>query len=88
MSKSLVKTQIYLTEEQYNFLHQRRQICRKTLAKQIREAIDSYIGKSFFTNIAKDDPIFKLGASGKSGYKNTSKEHDRYLADAIYRDKK
>lgn len=69
------KTQIYLDEEQYQYL-QREAKKVGSIAKVIRNLIDERLRRVD----VKDDPIFKLGARPfKSKEGDLSVNHDKYL---------
>ena len=75
-SASTRRTQLYLEDPLYRFL---KKEARKygSVAAVVRKLIEE---KMATTEEHKEDPIFKLGKSpAKSGRKDISRHHDRYL---------
>lgn len=75
----MVRTQIQLTDEQARVLHQRAAQRGTSMALLIREAIDAAI--------AQDDErerrlrALEVIGSARSGHRDISVDHDRYLAE-------
>lgn len=80
----MVRTQIQLTEVQASTLKRLARSRQLSMAELIRQAVDNLIETSTMGNI--DDMRKKaLEAVGRfgSGKRDISKEHDKYLAEAI-----
>ena len=81
----MIRTQLQLTEEQYKRLRQEAASSHKSMAQQIREAIDLYLQHSIQSKTKKISEVtgkFKP-ISGKN-----LKDHDQGFAEAILASKK
>ena len=82
MSTKIHRTQIYLKEEQYQYLRQQAEKKKASIAEVVRELIDEQLPKD---KDYEDNPLFLMGKDGFSmGRKKGSVKHDDY----IYRRKK
>ncbi len=71
------RTQIYLTEEQYQYLRQQAEQKNISIAGIVRELIDERLPKE---KDYEDNPFFSIGRDGFSmGRKEGSIEHDDYI---------
>jgi len=75
-----VRTQIYLSEEQYRLLKQRARLLGRSVAELIRTAVAQYLERSASQDVlSPDDPIFDIVGRGESDTSDLSVGHDRYL---------
>lgn len=73
-----VRTQIYLPQELYQRLKKRGKKLNKSLAQQIREALDSYLFPEE-TGAGLDDSIWQIVGKASSGTGDLARNHDKYL---------
>ncbi len=77
MATKTHRTQIYLTEEQYQYLCQQAERKNISIAKIVRELINERLPKE---KDYEDNPFFSIGKDGFSmGRKKGSIEHDDYI---------
>ncbi|NOZ69952.1 MAG: ribbon-helix-helix protein, CopG family [Deferribacteres bacterium] len=82
MATKIHRTQIYLKEEQYQYLRQQAERKKASIAEIVREMIDERLPKE---KDYEDNPLFSLGKDGFSmGRRKGSVMHD----DHIYRRRK
>lgn len=82
MATKTHRTQIYLKEEQYQYLRRQAEKKNASIAEIVREIIDERLPKE---KDYDDNPLFSLGKDGFSmGRRKGSVKHDDY----IYRPKK
>lgn len=71
------RTQIYLTNEQYQYLQRQAERKRSSIAGIIRELIDERLPNDSDYN---DNPLFSLSNDHlQMGMKNGSRQHDDYI---------
>lgn len=78
----MIRTQIQLTEKQYKALKELSVRDNTSMAGVIREAVECYSAERTISG-SKEKYRKALDAVGKfeSGYKDISKNHDKYLAE-------
>jgi len=81
---SMIRTQLQLSEEQYQQLRERAARDHISIAKQIREALSLYFGKSDSTHGKK---IGDIAGKFRPLAMDDLKDHDRWLAEAILESK-
>ncbi len=78
-----VRTQIYLPEVVHQRLKSRGRILRKSMATQVREAVERYLELAEATESLPDDPIWDLPthavATAPGAPTNIASRHDAYL---------
>ncbi|HET7090103.1 MAG TPA: ribbon-helix-helix protein, CopG family [Anaerolineae bacterium] len=83
MRENMVRTQVYLPRKIYDELQARAEKQGLTLAVQIREALEDYIGRVEAEAddgiLHADDPIFQLIGAASSREGDLSVNHDHYL---------
>lgn len=80
--KTEIRTQIYLTREEYEYLSQQSEKRQSSIAEVVRQLIEEKMPKE---KDYEDNPLFAIGKEGLSmGRKDGSVKHDDYL----YRGKK
>lgn len=74
-----IRTQIYLSEDLYRQLKTRGEMFNKSLAEQVREAVEQYLssGEKGHEPMA-DDPIWGIVGLAE-GPEDLSSSHDKYL---------
>ncbi len=72
---AMVRTQIYLTEEQRQHMQRLAAAQHRTMAELIREAIEAYMTQQS----SNTDPLWDLMGLGASGISDGSIQHDRDL---------
>lgn len=80
----MVRTQIQLSESQLKELRRVSSVTGKSIAALIRQGVTLYLSTEQRAN--REEQVQRaLRAAGKfsSGAKNTSTDHDRYLAEAF-----
>lgn len=82
---SMIRTQIQLTEEQARALKELAAAEGRSMADLIRESVDSYVASKPAVRSAGSVKDRALAIAGKyrSGLKDLSKDHDRYLAEDL-----
>ena len=71
------RTQIYLTQRQYQYLRQQGEINKISIAEVVRKLIDEKLSKD---DDYKDNPLFSIGKDGFSmGIERGSINHDDYI---------
>lgn len=78
MATKLVRTQIYLPQELHQRLKKRGKKLNKSLAQQIREALNSYLFPEE-TKQQLDDSIWQIVGKASSGIGDLARNHDKYL---------
>jgi len=74
------RTQILLTEEQYQFLKNISKEKNISIAEAVRECIVHFsTSKPIITDDEKYDRALKAAGRFRSGLKDLAKNHDRYL---------
>ena len=90
MRENMVRTQVYLPRNMYDKLQARAARQGLTLAVQIREALEDYIGhveaEADDGILHADDPIFQMIGMFDSGLGDLSVNHDHYLYGAPKRE--
>ena len=82
LCKTEIRTQIYLTMEEYEYLSQQSEKRQSSIAEVVRQLIEEKMPKE---KDYEDNPLFAIGKKGLSmGRKEGSVKHDDYL----YRGKK
>jgi hypothetical protein len=82
MGTKIHRTQIYLKEEQYQYLRQQAERKKASIAEIVRELINERLPKD---KDYEDNPLFMVGADDFAmGRRKGSAKHDDY----IYRRKK
>jgi hypothetical protein len=82
MGTKIHRTQIYLKEEQYQYLRQQAERKKASIAEIVRELINERLPKD---KDYEDNPLFMVGADDFAmGLRKGSAKHDDY----IYRRKK
>lgn len=80
--KTDIRTQIYLTKKEYEYLQRQSELQQVSIAEVIRHLIDDKMPKE---KDYEDNPLFSISKDGFSmGRKQGSEKHDDY----IYRGKK
>lgn len=78
-----VRTQIYLPESLHARLKNRGQILNKSMADQIREAVERYLATEAAPQAMPDDPIWSLPDlaihTPAGSPSDAAVKHDRYL---------
>lgn len=81
----MLRTNVYLTEEQERELNRRAVIARKTKAKVLREVIDKGLQATQSQKSTSTEGFLKLAELGKrfkgTGPKDLSINHDKYTWD-------
>lgn len=78
----MIRTQIYLSPEQHEQLKERGARDKKTMAYVVREAVDQYLLQGQNPPVfPADDPLYDLIGLFRSGLKDVSANHDKYLYD-------
>lgn len=77
MAQKMHRTQIYLNDMQYNFLHQQAEKKHLSMAEVIRALIDNVLPQAKHYN---DNPLFNLGKDKFAmKQKDGSTKHDKYI---------
>lgn len=76
-----VRTQIYLPETLHRRLKDRGRKLHRSLADQVREAVERYLDETP-EGLADDDTIWSIMRIGDSGETDGSRRHDDILYDA------
>jgi hypothetical protein len=77
MEPNVHRTQIYLTQEQYQYLRQQAEKRKASLAQIVRELINERLPKE---KDYRDNPLFAIGKDGFSmGRRKGSLKHDDYI---------
>ena len=80
---AMVQTQIQLTEEQMAALKKLAEMRHISLSDLIREGIDNLLRSAVVTNNAeRRQRALSLAGRFKSGLKDLSRHHDKYLSEA------
>lgn len=85
MAGKMVRTQIYLEADMYEWLKRRAKRENRPMAEQIREAVAQYkvaenqSEAEALPVLSADDPIWELIGSGESGITDGSVNHDKYI---------
>lgn len=74
-----IRTQIYLPEELHRRLRDRAAECGKSMAEQIREALERYLDETEAAIPKPDDPVWRLAGQAEGGDRDLSTDHDSYL---------
>jgi len=78
-----VRTQIYLPEDLHNHLKSRGRILKRSMAEQVREAVERYLADDDAPEAAPNDPIWSLPAHAIAGPPGSPTDiaarHDAYL---------
>jgi len=74
---AMMRTQIYLTEEQREQIQRLAEAQHKTMAEVIREAIEEHV----IRQASIEDPLRNIIGLGASGITNGSVHHDRDIYD-------
>jgi excisionase family DNA binding protein len=62
---------------------------RRVVSEDLKRFIEGgRTSEERYPRFSLDDPLFRLVGMGDSGFKDVSLEHDRYLAEAISKEKK
>lgn len=62
---------------------------RRVISEDLKRFIEGgRTSEERYPRFSLDDPLFRLVGMGDSGFKDVSLEHDRYLAEAISKEKK
>lgn len=84
------RTQVYFPDNLYRAVKERAKKEDMSIAKIIRQAVEKEIGKEERANQKEQDKawkkLFKLAGIGKSGLHDLSVNHDKYLAEDLYRE--
>jgi hypothetical protein len=72
------RTQIYLRDDQYNILNRQASKKKVSIAELIRQAIDRFLPE-LAVKTKEEDSLNKIIGLGKSGLKDVSEKHDKYL---------
>jgi hypothetical protein len=82
---AMIRTQIYLTEEQRKQMQRLAEAQHKTMAQVIREAIEEYViqqmGTKDLGELSEADPLQDIIGLGASGITDGSIHHDRDIYD-------
>jgi predicted DNA-binding protein len=84
---AMIRTQVYLTEEQRGKIQRLAELQHKTMAQMIREAVEEYVIKQMDTedfggiSVSSADPLRDIIGLGASGITDGSIHHDRYIYD-------
>lgn len=77
----MIRTQVFLTEQQYRLIYQMAETEKKPAAQMVRELLDSGLQQK--KHVSGKDALLQLVKIGKnaraSGPKDLSKNLDRYL---------
>ncbi|MGB9662852.1 MAG: ribbon-helix-helix protein, CopG family [Moorellaceae bacterium] len=74
-----IRTQIYLPENLYERLRKRASLTGRSMAEQIREALERYFTEIEANTPKPEDPIWQLGGRIQSKEGDFSVRHDAYL---------
>jgi plasmid stability protein len=78
-----VRTQIYLPEDLHNRLRSRGRILKRSMADQVREAVERYLADDDASEAVPSDPIWSLPAHAIEGPPGSPTDiatrHDAYL---------
>lgn len=84
----MVRTQVYIPDEQYNELQIMVAMGYGNISELIREGVDSVIqSKKRIKKVSKFDPLKDMAGMLKGGPKDLSKKIDYYLYDEPYQNK-
>jgi len=75
---AFVRTQVYLTPEQHTSLKEEAQKQGVSLAGFLRRVVDEYLHQA-----KPKEEFMKIVALGRSGRRDVSEKHDKYLAEAL-----
>lgn len=78
MATKLVRTQIYIPQELYQKLKKRGRKLNKSLAQQIREALNAYLFPRE-KELHPNDSIWQIVGKASSGKGDIARNHDKYL---------
>lgn len=80
----MIRTQIQLTESQYNALKERAKALNTSMAEMIRDSVQLYLSKAEVRS-AEERRRSALSIAGRfdSGLANLAEEHDRYSDEAF-----
>ena len=84
---AMIRTQIYLTEEQRRQIQHLAELQHKTMAQMIREALEEYISQQMRVkdfgkaSVISTDPLRDIIGLGASGITDGSIHHDRDVYD-------
>ena len=87
MMVAMIRTQVYLTEEQRRQIQRLAEDQHKTMAQVIREAIEEYIVQAMEMEPSSEalgssvDPLWEIIELGSSGISDGSVHHDRDIYD-------
>lgn len=83
MNDPMVRTQVYLPRDVYEWLKQRADKQGTTMALQIREALAEYVidhqPEKEVPILREDDPIWELIGMVGSGVTDGAENHDKYI---------
>ncbi|NTU43431.1 MAG: hypothetical protein HGA78_10385 [Nitrospirales bacterium] len=76
MGKTNVRTEIYLTKEEYDYLRRESEKKRVSIAEVVRQLIEERMPKESY----EENPLFSIGKDGFTmGRARGSEEHDKYI---------
>lgn len=75
---AFVRTQVYLAPEHHFFLKEEAKKQGISIAELLRRILDDYVQQA-----RPQGDFMKIVALGRSGHSDVSKEHDKYLAEAL-----
>ncbi len=78
----MVRTQIQLTDRQYEALKERARSLNVSMAELIRESVELYLASSAEpTNREKRQAALAVAGRFSSGLEDLAEQHDQYLAE-------
>lgn len=84
------RTQVYFPDDLYKAVKEKAKKEDSSIAAIIRKAVEKEVGKEERANQKEKDKawkeFFKLAGIGKSGLHDLSVNHDKYLAEDLYRE--
>ena len=81
--RAMIRTQIQLTDEQYNSLREHARDRGVSMAEIIREGVQLYLRQSNFASMeVRKRRALEVCGKFRSGLGDLAEEHDRYLDEA------
>ncbi|OGF57507.1 MAG: hypothetical protein A2Z21_08975 [Candidatus Fraserbacteria bacterium RBG_16_55_9] len=75
---AFVRTQVYLTQEQHTSLKEEARKQGVSLAEFLRCVVDEYLHQA-----KPKEEFMQIVALGRSGRRDVSEKHDKYVAEAL-----
>ena len=81
----MVRTQVYLTEEQHQALHRAAERSGVSLTEELRRLIDRHLLAKGRDPASEREPYFAFVGIGDCGASEVAERHDDYLGEAVRR---